>query len=336
MSITRIKLENFTAFKKLDVELSPGINIFIGENGTGKTHLLKAAYAACDITKTKGSLAEKLIRTFLPFQRRIGRLVNRTSKSSRAVAEVYRGDIRIRVSFSNHTKEPRGATVGGKDAWTTESIQSAYIPVKEMLAQAPGFGSLYAARDIHFEEVYADIISRALLPVLRGPHDSGRRRLLGIIQRAISGKVITKEETFFLRNKQGELEFTLVAEGLRKLALIWQLIQNGTLLDGSVLFWDEPEANLNPVKVGTLVNVLLELQRMGVQVLLATHDYVLLKEFDLRMTDDDKVSFHALYRDKESNIRHAATDDFLSIDPNAIADTFLDIYDREVRRNLGV
>ncbi|MCD6499940.1 MAG: AAA family ATPase, partial [Deltaproteobacteria bacterium] len=93
MSLTRIKLERFTAFESINVELSPGINIFIGENGTGKTHLLKVAYAACDITKTKASFADKLIRTFLPYQRRIGRLVHRTSKSSRAVAEVYRGDI---------------------------------------------------------------------------------------------------------------------------------------------------------------------------------------------------------------------------------------------------
>lgn len=127
-----------------------------------------------------------------------------------------------------------------------------------------------------------------------------------------------------------------MAEGLRKLALVWQLIQNGTLLEGSVLFWDEPEANLNPVKVGMLVDVLLELQRMGVQILLATHNYVLLKEFDLRMTDDDKVRFHALYRGPENNIQHSATDDFLSIEPNAIAETFLALYDREVRRNLKV
>ncbi|MGI9323526.1 MAG: AAA family ATPase, partial [Pseudomonadales bacterium] len=40
-----IKFENFTAFEKLNVDLSEGVNIFIGENGTGKTHILKAAYA---------------------------------------------------------------------------------------------------------------------------------------------------------------------------------------------------------------------------------------------------------------------------------------------------
>ena len=47
MSITRIKLQNFTVFNKLDIDLSPGLNVFIGANGTGKTHLMKVAYAAC-------------------------------------------------------------------------------------------------------------------------------------------------------------------------------------------------------------------------------------------------------------------------------------------------
>lgn len=94
--------------------------------------------------------------------------------------------------------------------------------------------------------------------------------------------MVAKGETFFLKNKQGDLEFTLLAEGMRKLALVWLLIQNGTLLSGSVLFWDEPEANLNPALMGDVVEVILELQRLDVQVFLSTHNYVLLKEFDLR------------------------------------------------------
>ncbi len=36
-----IKIENFTAFDSLEIQFSPGMNIFIGENGTGKTHVLK-------------------------------------------------------------------------------------------------------------------------------------------------------------------------------------------------------------------------------------------------------------------------------------------------------
>ncbi len=58
--LERITFDKFTAFEKLDIRFSPGINVFIGENGTGKTHILKAAYAACDIAKSKESFAEKI------------------------------------------------------------------------------------------------------------------------------------------------------------------------------------------------------------------------------------------------------------------------------------
>lgn len=40
--ITQLRLKSFAAFTKLDIDFSPGINIVIGEKGTGKTQLLKA------------------------------------------------------------------------------------------------------------------------------------------------------------------------------------------------------------------------------------------------------------------------------------------------------
>ena len=40
-----IHLQNFTVFRDVQLEFSPGINAFVGENGTGKTHLMKVLYA---------------------------------------------------------------------------------------------------------------------------------------------------------------------------------------------------------------------------------------------------------------------------------------------------
>ena len=180
-------------------------------------------------------------------------------------------------------------------------MESVYIPVKDMMANAAGFRSLYAMRNLHFEEVYADIIDRAFLPALKGPTENKRRKILDILQQAMDVKVILKNEEFFLKNKQGELEFTLLAEGFRKLGLLWLLIQNGTLLSGSSLFWDEPETNLNPRLMKTVVDILIELQRLGVQIFISTHDYVLLKEFDLAVNSKDNIFYHSLYHNKELN-----------------------------------
>lgn len=340
--LSKIKFEKFTAFEKLEINFSSGINIFVGENGTGKTHILKAAYSACDITKSKKNWAEKLTKVFLPSNEQIGRLVKRASVSTQGNIEIHRAlspnkSIRIYTEFSNHTKLPEKAIIGGSlKSWQNESIESVYIPVKDMMANAPGFRSLYSMREIHFEEVYADIIDRVFLGTLKGPIDPDRKKLLEILQNAMEGKVITKNEEFFLKNKQGELEFTLLAEGVRKLALLWVLIQNGTLLNGSVLFWDEPETNLNPKLMRTVIEILIELQRMGIQVFISTHNYLVLKEFDLQAKESDSVLFHSLYRDTETlQIKCASTADYLDISPNTIDDTFGEIIDREISKSMG-
>ncbi len=331
MPVTKIKLERFTAFKDLEVEFSPGINALVGANGTGKTHLMKACYAACDVSRTGDDLSRKLIRVFLPSGRDGYRLLHQGYEGDGGKLEVYIGTIRLDASFG--LLGLRSTVV--PDELLDRAIDSAYVPVKEVLANAPGFLSLYAVREIHFEEVYEDILLRANLPPLREPIDDAHRRMLDDLEKAIGGTVTVSGEEFFRSNEQGDLEFTLLAEGWRKLGLLWLLIRNGTLRPGSVLFWDEPETNLNPKMFRTVIEVLLELQRAGVQVFFATHDYVVLKELDLQMTEQDQVAFHALYRDEDGEIACYSTDSYLDIHPNAIGEAFDDLYDRQIKRSMG-
>ena len=337
MTLTKVKLERFTAFDNLDLPLSPGINVFVGANGTGKTHLMKVCYAACDVSKKPDvSFASKLVSVFLPSGRSPGRLVRRNGKNAKGSVEVFKGSCSIKATVSNRTRVANSVPVEGCQYWLKTPVDSAYIPVKEMLSNAPGFRSLYAAREVHFEEVYSDILDRAYLPPPRGPAKDTRRKLLSILQEAVDGKVVIENEEFFLQNKQGKLEFSLLAEGLRKLGLLWLLIRNGTLQGGSVLFWDEPETNLNPTLFGTVMNILLELQRNGVQVFLATHDYVILEELDLRKREEDELAFHSLYRDDETGeIACNTSANYLGIHPNAIAEAFTALYDRKIELTLG-
>ncbi len=337
--INHVRLENFTAFANLDQALSPGVNVIIGANGTGKTHLLKVLYASTAITsgedQDKG-FARKLLGVFNPYQARMTRLIRRQQGLPAAEITVTRDDgARLKAVIDNQKADVKDVRVTGETKWKGAGLESAFIPVKEMLAHAPGFLSTTSKREIAFEEVYVDIIKKAFLPTLKGPIATNRHRLLTAIQKAIEGKVVSKGEFFFLKNSQGELEFTLLAEGMRKLALIWLLIQNGTLLSGSILFWDEPEANLNPSLMGEVVEIILELHRIGVQIFLTTHNYVLLKEFDLRRKKNDSIRYISLYRDEQNAVVANASDSYAGIDPNAIAGTFSSLYDRELKRSLG-
>jgi len=341
---TKIVFDRFTAFQKADLNLSSGINVLIGENGTGKTHILKAIYAAADVSVTKKSFAEKLTKVFLPSCEHINRLVKRGVGRGSGFVEVVRKyreeELRLRLSINNWEKSYLKATLSGhKKTWFEYPVHSVFIPVKEMLANAPGFKSLYETRNIHFEEVYADIITKALLPPLKGPSDPARKKITTILQKAIDGKVSVKKEEFFLKNRQGNLEFTLLAEGFRKLGLLWTLVQNGTLLNGSVLFWDEPEANLNPKLIRILIEVLIELQRMGVQVFLATHDDLILKWIELHATTDDLklIKFHTLYRDTEENneVFIKSTNIYNDIHPNPIDEAYEEVIHQDIKKEMG-
>ncbi len=340
MTISRIQFERFTAFAALDFAPSAGVNVFIGANGTGKTHIMKVAYAACDITRTGEIFPSKLVSAFLPKDGALGRLVKRQGKSSKAKVTITRqGGAKLGLSFSNHAKKASAKNVSrtGSDRWRAEPMESVFIPVKEMLANAPGFRSLYAQREIHFESIYADIIDRAFLPLLRGPHDQARGKLLSELQKSMDGKVVQKDEVFFLKNKYGELEFTLLAEGLRKLGLLWLLIQNGTLTKGAVLFWDEPETNLNPQLFSSVVSILLELQRMGVQIFVTTHDYAVMKEFELAATPDDKVQYHALYRAEGiDGVQIESRECPFELQNSPIEHAMTSLYDREIARGFSV
>ena len=250
MVLTRVELENFTAFTSLKLDLSPGVNVLVGANGTGKTHLMKVCYAGCETSRSPvDDFAQKLAAVFLPSGHRLKRLVRRKSGADgTATVRICRGPLTLEQSLvsrprpvslrpSTFTSEEPVPEIG---EWGREPVESVYIPVKEMLSNAPGFRSLYARREIHFEETYRDVLDRAYLPALREPTDERREGLLTGLQKAIGGRVLVENEEFFLRSDEGEIEFSLLAEGMRKLALLWLLIRNGTLPSGSVLFWDEP------------------------------------------------------------------------------------------------
>ena len=72
-------------------------------------------------------------------------------------------------------------------------------------------------------------------------------------------------------------------KGLRKIALLWQLIKNGTLEKGLVLFWEEPEANINSKYILVLAELkvrLLQLRKIwGVEVAVLNEE--LAREYSL-------------------------------------------------------
>jgi len=63
--------------------------------------------------------------------------------------------------------------------------------------------------------------------------------------------------------------------------MIVRLISSGVLLVGEYLFWDEPDANLNPASQRAVARALVELASSGAQIFVATHSMFLLRELQM-------------------------------------------------------
>ena len=87
----------------------------------------------------------------------------------------------------------------------------------------------------------------------------------------------------------------MVAEGLRKFGTLQKLLSNGSLTKNNTLYWDEPEANLNPALLRQLAAILAELARQDFQIILATHSMSLLKEFHILSREPNKEKLPIKY-----------------------------------------
>lgn len=348
MFIQKISLKNITVFDTLDMQFSDGINVFIGPNGVGKTHLLKILYSACCAADPKVSFSNKIVSCFAPDEHRISRLVRRKQGNNDASIDITSKNEKIgkllsnsktfnsktlSASFSNKTSK-WDAEVAGEEGWEKqrEGLSSVFIPAKEILSHSYNLNAAVAMNNVSFDDTYLDVINAAKIKVSSGKDAAIKKTLLSQIEAIIEGKVFFDKERdeFYLKHGNTKIEFNLVAEGIRKIALLWQLVKNGVLVSGSVLFWDEPEANINPIHIPIIAEILLNLQQNGVQIFISTHDYFLNKYLEVKRQTSDKVMFHSFFYDEDHTVAVESAPHFKELTHNSILDTFINLYQEEI------
>ena len=198
------------------------------------------------------------------------------------------------------------------------------------MGHTKGFVSTYDNFKIDFDLTHREIVSLLLSPELR-VLPAEHREMVAKLEYVIGGSVVLEGERFYLNSEKGNLSMPSVAEGLRKIATLIRLIQCGWLRPGATLFWDEPEVNLNPILMDEVVGAILTLARSGVQVFLATHSYVILKELEVQSTSEDEVRFFAL-EPTESGTRVTSASTYLELRPNKIEQQYGDLYDRRIEK----
>ncbi len=329
MAINKVSIQNISVFDDMTIELSDGINIFIGENGTGKTHLLKILYSFCETETSDDECYEFIF--FSKFNDYFG--------SNIRISESTHLNVVFKIEAKSYELPLCIWNRGLCDPMYCKGMQknklnSILIPAKDMLTHSKGFMSLYNASKISFDKSYYDIISKALLPEARHTPELAVN-ILPILERIIDGVVVVENETFYIKRTDGKkIEFSVEAEGIKKIGLLCQLLVNESITKDSVLFWDEPEANINPKLIPDIVDILFELSKQGVQIFVATHDYVFAKYFELKRKESSDVLFHSLYK-TEKGVSCESSESFRDLKNNPIVKAFDVLMDEVIDRNLG-
>ena len=341
--LTKLVLENFTAFPEARLEFARHLNVIVGVNGMGKTHLLKLPYAVVASSAEEGRkrtgrptksvlqtrLAEKLVNVLRP--ERLGRLAHRRQGGSRCDVMLFGKQGRF-IKFNFATSSRSEVTVEIPPGhW--HSRAPVYLPTHELLTVYPGFLSLYENHYVEFEETWRDTCLLLGAPELRGRRREAVAPLLEPLEAQLGGCVVERNGRFYLAPAGDDpMEMPLVAEGWRKVAMLARLIATGSLRKDDCLFWDEPESNLNPRLIREVAKAILGLCEAGVQVFVATHSLFLLREFEILLEHDFEgidQRYFALRRG-DDGVEVSQASEIGGVDPLVLLDEDLSQSDRFV------
>ncbi len=352
--ISSLSVTNFTCFQQADFVFSPGINVFIGENGTGKTHILKLLYAVLkghehsEDTEIGWDISGLLLQFFKPEQ--LGQLVNSKSGDDKLTfsVQIEGKTFGLEISESNNYSVKPHSNILPKTS-------SRFIPAIEMLTLFEGFTAAYENRESAFDHTYY-LGAKALDPSpLKGKRLDEAYKLSEPLYRTQVMKVLKQSGKFYIvfgppqvngldfeknygqpgfKFETSKFEASLVAEGIKKIGQLMYLIKNGSITKDTILFWDEPEAHLNPRYITIVADFLLSLAASGMQIFVATHDYLLSHRLSLAAEYRDQQPntpdsrFFGLSKGEDGTIVESG-DTLVDIENNPILDEFARFYDYE-------
>ena len=351
--IEKLHIKNFTCFADNEFEFSDGINVFIGENGTGKTHLLKLLLWNLNYFKngiqdgadigTKGLWP--LMFTFgvqdinslkrdINFNFEIALTIN--GKSS-VLGKGDWGDLDF--NKGSEVAEKKVPYYILKEAKNKKNI---FIPSREILSFFNGFLALYNRREVSFDATYQMLAESLDLPPLRYElaKELGLFDFITELRDILQADVVKENGHFYLKTDTSKIEMNLVAEGWRKIATLIYLILNGELelSKNMVLLIDEPEANLNPKLIGAMAKFLVKMANKGVQIFIATHDYLLSQmlswntEYKDKIENPAAVRFFGLAKIEDDGINVEVADSITELKNNPLLESYLDYYRTEEKQ----
>jgi AAA15 family ATPase/GTPase len=352
--INSVQLKNFGPLDDIDWQNLGPINLVIGNNGCGKSFLLKALYSAIrtleDYKRGNNNdsveeiLADKLYWTFQA--EKIGDLVTKQRNSTLSFSLMIDHNL---FSYNFDPDTTKVINILANEV-APRPDNSTFLPSKEVLSL---FHIILESREhdklFGFDDTYLDL-AKALL--IRKPLENRLIKRVKQIQQLqstlnpnapklnefdecqerlnniLGGKVEYDFETKRWEFNQGNQKFNVgvMAEGIKKIAILDTLLGNGHLNKNSIIFIDEPEANLHPTAISKLLDIVAILANHGIQFFIASHSYFVIKKLFL-IAQKQKLSIPVLSKESDSWQQSDLLDDMPS---NGIINESIRLYKEEV------
>lgn len=300
--IRKLVVEGITVYPQTKAfNFVPGINVIVGGNDSGKSHLMKLCYA---MSKWGSESQRRELPEVWAEEKRLRQILLRVFGTHNLTAITARnrgnGIARVRCSLEGE-KVPLGTAdvdftfTAGREEEGLHILKapqrylrenSVFISPREVLSIFPCY--------MQAGKRYPELLDSASWELCRALEDEPRdirlspplQHVLNRIEKLLSGELTRQNGRFYLsRQDQDPLELNLVAEGFKRIGTLGLLIANGHVRAGTSLFWDEPEMNLNTSHLPATVSMMMGLCRAGVQLMLTTHSLFLLRELVIQLAE---------------------------------------------------
>ena len=329
----------------------PQVTVILGKNDTCKTALLKMIYSVGKSTELyvkqtmhhqaasfKNIISKKLFDVYAPKRTGLSDIVRKNGTPKKLSVELgFDGEIsNVDFSFGMDTRNTI-TDVNIVNGGSEEIANYIFIPAKEVIT---AFNTIKAmARQFFFpgyDDTTLDLIDLLDIPVVQGGTDEFQD-ILRKMSEMFSGELKQVENTERFVFKKGNTEFALplTAEGVKHIGILSTLIQNGQLNKKSVLILDEPEDNLHPGAIRSLMKIISELGKKGVQVFVTTHSYFVLKQLHIEARSNEMdIMCCSLNRNDRGTIDASFSNLKENLPDNSIIDESMAMYDEDIDLDL--
>lgn len=334
--IASVSLKEYGMIPSFDCQSFSNINLVIGENGTGKTFLLKALYSATrameeykrgdDIKTINEVLAEKLRWTFQVDK--LGDMVTRSSNES-LIFEMKLGTDQIGYQFSSSATSKVVTATAPSGKRETNSI---FIPAKEVLSL---YSIILKSREVDksfgFDDTYYDLVKALRISPKKGKNYTAFSNSRKLLNSVIDGKVEYDETSgkwFYKNNRSQKFSIGATSEGVKKISIMDRLLSNGYLDNQSIIFIDEIESALHPTAICQFLDMVAKIATdMDLQFFISSHSYFVIKKLALIAKNNlGLVSCISLSKDKKPAVHDLSE----GMPDNSIIDASIALYEEEV------